>query len=246
VTGVSQAEPAASQIQTARWPLFGMAVYLPQSHLSPVETVLDGIALWEGDGVQLRGMCRIRLRTVLPVFHTLIDLLLLLACLRIAYIDSREAKEPFAWLQHYDNDPSVMSVAFDAYTPEPLAAIFAGTLPISLVTTLVFPRWLRSFPFDLRWVGLHLVLGITFWYTVGRLGETTKAWRIGLVSFLLFRAITVPLSLSLSRRQSDGEVLQYIVFLAYWLAAVTFGLWTTIAAVRRKRSRDRQDVATEA
>ena len=195
--------------------------------------VLDGIALWESDGVQLRGMCRIRLRIVLPVFHTLIDLLLLLACIRIAYIDFREAKEPFAWLQHYDYDPSV---SIEASAPKPLAAIFAGTLPISLVTTLVFPKWLGSTPFDLRWVGLHLVLGIAFWYTVGRLGETTKAWRIGLVSFLLFRAITVPLSLSLSRRQSDGESLQYIVFLAYWLAAVIFGLWTTIAAVRRKRS----------
>src|SRR5688572_16663916 len=123
-------------------------------------------------------MRRIRLRVALPLLHTLIDLLFLSACIRLAYVDSREAKDPVVWRQHYSHDHSA---TFEYYTPQPLGAISAGTLPISLVTTLAFPTWLASQPFDLRWVSLHLVLGIAFWYIVGRLCEARRAWRIGLV-----------------------------------------------------------------
>jgi hypothetical protein len=177
-------------------------------------------------------MRRIRLRFALPVCHTLIDLLLLVACVRIAYIEFREAKVAFVWLQHYERTPWIDSG--ELYAPQPLAAISSGTLPISVIATLAFPTWLASSPFDLRWVGLHLLLGFAFWYILGVLGERAKAWRIGLVAYILFRVVTAPFSVS--RWRSDWSNIRDIAFIGLWLIAIAFGLWAALAAVVRRRS----------
>lgn len=83
--------------------------------------------------------------------------------------------------------------------PGPIAAISAGTLPVSVISTLAFPDLLRSSPFDLRWAGLHIVLGIAFWYGAGRLAEPSRIWRGSLVVFLVLRAISIPASMTFFR-----------------------------------------------
>jgi hypothetical protein len=119
------------------------------------------------------------------------DLILFAVCFRNAYINVHEANLPFAWVQDDDQ-----SMSFDHYIPRPLCAVVVGTLPVSFIAIRLFPAWLASHPFDLRWAGFHLLLGVVFWYVAGRFSETSKSWRIAIVAYLAFRCTTLPLSLS--------------------------------------------------
>ncbi len=147
--------------------------------------------------IQLRRMNKPRLRVSLPLYHTLIDVLLLISCVFVVSSQASSEKSPSpVWRQDYSGMTWDMQ---ELVVPGPIAAISAGTLPVSVISTLAFPDWLRSSPFDLRWAGLHIVLGIAFWYGAGRLAEPSRIWRGSLVVFLVLRAISIPASMTFFR-----------------------------------------------
>jgi hypothetical protein len=171
-------------------------------------------------------MRRIRLRIALPALHALIDLVLLLASVYHQYLYAREAHSPFQWI---DDRREYPSVAFEYYVPRPLGAVSNGTLPVSYVADRLFPTWLGVHPFNLSWAGFHLAVGVAFWYAVGRFSERSQSWRIALISYLAFRAATLPLALSPgpSRGVLDG------IYIVVWFGAVVLGLGTVIGSIAR-------------
>lgn len=134
---------------------------------------------------------------VTAVANTIIDIFLLAACVFVvSHQAASEKSSSPVWSQNYS---PITWDARELIVPGPIAAISVGTLPVSLTATLAFPNWLQSSPFDLRWVGLHVLLGIVFWWAAGRIAEPFRSWRMGLVGYVALRIISIPASLTFFR-----------------------------------------------
>jgi hypothetical protein len=182
-------------------------------------------------------MLRTRLRFWLPVCHTLIDLLFLMVLFYWRYEDVSAAipqpPRPAIWWQHYDYGPNEISI--DKGISAPLGAISSGTLPVSIISSLAFANWWWSEPFDLRWVGMHLALGLGFWYAIGWFDETSKFWRLTQLGYVLLRLVTVPVSLTSPR--GDGADILYMFLAALSLCIGLRLLWASaVFCIRRMKS----------
>ncbi len=81
-------------------------------------------------------------------------------------------------------------------------AMLLGTLPAGIATAAMFPQAGSGWP-DQRghmlwgWAWFHEILAVPLWYVLGRLVENAAArWRRIALAYLVFRAISVPASLS--------------------------------------------------
>jgi len=126
------------------------------------------------------------------------------ACCGCVQVD---VKKPWPlWEQAYQPvDPFFLRNAYHAPPPEPIAAIYLGTLPATILAGIVsealFPNgwlgWRLSSPFDLRWACLHFCFATAFWYAIGRCAETTRGnWRNLASEYIVARLIFVPAFLS--------------------------------------------------
>src|SRR5262252_5878792 len=113
----------------------------------------------------MRLMSLERFRFLLPLCNAGIDVLLLIATVHSvdAYRSTLKAPWPL-WDQEYRAvDPFFLRNAYHAPPPEPIVAIYLGTLPATIIagviSEVVSPNgwlgWRLSSPFDLRWACLH-------------------------------------------------------------------------------------------
>ena len=177
-------------------------------------------------------MSRVHLRLLLPIVHTVIDVALLATLVVLAYREAAQLEPPTVWKQNYA--PTNWGLG-EVLVAQPFQAISIGTLPVSIICSVIFPNWFMSSPFDFRWVGLHLALGIGFWWAVGRFAESATRWRVVLLSYVAYRILFFPVSLGLFR-SGWSEVRDGIAIIA-WSVALLFGLFM-IATWIRKRSAD--------
>jgi hypothetical protein len=111
--------------------------------------------------------------------------------------------------------------------PDPLQAIYLGSLPATIVaggvSEALFPNgvlgWRRSSPFDFRWACLHFCLANLLWYGIGYYLEAAQPkWRRLAMLYFAIRLLFVPATLSFSRN-ALGILLALLM-----LAWVAFGL----------------------
>lgn len=144
-----------------------------------------------------------RCRSFLPLCNAVIDVLLLLAAVHVVDAYRLTLRQPWPlWEQAYQPiDPSFLRNAYHASPPQPIMAIWLGTIPATIlagsVSEAFFPNgwlgWRLSSPFDFRWACLHLCFAMVFWYTMGRWAEIRSAkWRKNSTAYVLLRLISVP------------------------------------------------------
>lgn len=112
-------------------------------------------------------------RFLLPSCSVALDLILLVAAIHAVdgYRSTLRQSWPL-WQQRYEAvDSFFLRNAYHAMPPEPLQAIYLGTLPVTIAAGLIsealFPNgwlaWRLSSPFDFRWACLNLAFAIVFW-----------------------------------------------------------------------------------
>jgi hypothetical protein len=173
----------------------------------------------------------VRFRFLLPLCNAVIDVLLLIAAVHVVDAYRLSLRQPWPlWKQSYQPaDPFFLRNAYHALPPQPVAAVWAGTVPSTVlaaaVSEAVFPNgwlgWRLSSPFDLRWVCLHFCFGVPFWSVVGRWTETRGIkWQKLAGVYVLLRLVSMP------------------AFFRFWMdslaalsSMVLWGIWIAVAVI---------------
>lgn len=170
----------------------------------------------------------VRFRFLLPLCNAVIDVLLLIAAVHVVDAYRLSLRQPWPlWKQSYQPvDPFFLRNAYHALPPQPVTAVWVGTVPATIlaaaVSETVFPNgwlgWRLSSPFDLRWVCLHFCFAVPFWCAVGLWTETRGIkWRKLAGIYVLLRLISMP---AFFRFGMDGLVaLSSMALWGIWIAA---------------------------
>jgi hypothetical protein len=201
-------------------------------------------------------------RVLLLLCNAVIDVALLVATVYVVDEYRLNVKRPWPlWDQNYERvAPDFLRHADGPPMAAPLQAMVLGTLPATIASALIaevlfengYLGWRVSSPFDFRLVGLHLGLGVVFWYAVGRgLEGGRKHWKKLAWGYVAARLLTVPLSWVF--RSSSHEIwwsLVVLVLLAAWLilavAVVLKGIRQLWVRTCRRRLRHRKSLTTSA
>jgi hypothetical protein len=173
----------------------------------------------------------VRFRFLLPLCNAVIDLLLLVTAVHVVDTYRLSLRQPWPlWKQSYQPvDPLFLGNAYHALPPQPVTAVWVGTVPATIlaaaVSEAIFPNgwlgWRLSSPFDLRWVCLHFCFAVPFWYVVGRWTETRNTKRRSLAGvYILLRLVSMP---AFFRFWMDGW--------AAFSGMVLWGIWIAVVVI---------------
>lgn len=188
-----------------------------------------------------------RFRWLLPACNISIDVVLFVILVHAVDVyRSVEKHPPPLWRQEYQHaDVGLLSegcvlasLTSEGCAPAPLMTIIAGTAPAALIASIPLNNgWYMSWPFDVRWASLFLVLASVLWYAIGRWAETghPQGARFARI-YVLLRALSVPLSMSWLG--SVWTTLSQLLLFSVWFAVASYVILRTASFLyRRVRSR---------
>ena len=175
---------------------------------------------------------------MLPLCNAALDILLLVAAVHVVDAYRLTLRQPWPlWKQDYGPaDQFFLRNAYHALPPEPITAIWLGTVPATILAAAVsetfFPNgwlgWRLSSPFDFRWACLHFCFALIVWYGIGRWTENRRRWRKVIAALVLIRIASLPAFLRFA-----GGSWAALPALLLWAAWIAVGVLITGEAVIR-------------
>jgi hypothetical protein len=175
-----------------------------------------------------------RMRVLLPLCHTAIDVALLIATVHVVEAYRSTLRHPWPlWHQQYERvDRDFLRIADGPPMAAPLQAFTLGTLPASIAAGLIAEAlfsngslsWKVSSPFDFRLAVLHLCLAGIWWYAVGQvLDSRWRKWKPYVWGYTAVRLLTIPVSLVV---RADGSwLICVLLFVLTWIAVAVVTIW---------------------